>query len=129
MKKIVLLAAIAALTFPAAAVAQSGTAAGIAGGAATGAVLGGPVGAVVGGAAGAVIGTTVSPPPAPVRTYVVQNPRTSVTYEGEVVVGKPIPQTVTLYPVPDYEVYEYAVVNGRTVIVDPKTRVIVDVVE
>lgn len=114
--------AVALATAPAAVFAAEGTAAGIAGGAATGAVLGGPVGAVAGGVAGGVIGTLASPPER-VKTYVVQEQRPSVVYEGDVVVGKPVPQTVEVYRVPDSD-YSYTVINQKRYIVDSDRNVV-----
>jgi hypothetical protein len=36
---------------------------------------------------------------------------------------------VTVYPVPQYAQYDYAVVNQHRVIIDPRTRRIVRVIE
>ncbi|MFD1702699.1 DUF1236 domain-containing protein [Methylopila henanensis] len=115
-----------ALAVPAASFAQEGTVSGAAGGAVTGAVVGGPVGAAVGGVAGAVAGTLIAPPKQ-VRTYVVQEQRPSVVYEGEVVVGKPLPETVEVYRVPDSD-YSYTIVNDKRYIVD-QDRQVIEVVE
>ncbi|WP_271201068.1 DUF1236 domain-containing protein [Methylopila turkensis] len=120
------LAVILGAAMPVSAMAQEGTVTGAAGGAATGAVIGGPVGAAVGGVAGAVVGTAVAPP-REVRSYVVKEERPSIAYEGEVVVGKPLPDTVEVYSVPDSD-YSYTVVNEKRYIVDGKRRV-VEVVE
>lgn len=129
MKKGLIALAFAATLVPSAAFAQSGTVTGVAGGAATGAIVGGPVGAVVGGVAGGVLGTAIDPPPAPVREYVVREaPPPSVVVERQVVVGEPIPETVELRRVPDYE-YSYAVVNDRRVIVEPGSRRVVEIIE
>ena len=126
--RLIAVAAAAMLLTPAA-YAQEGTAAGIAGGAATGAVLGGPVGAVIGAAGGAILGTAIDPPPAEVVTYVDQQPATaSVAYQGDIVVGEPLPEVVTVHPIPQHQTYRYAVVNGQRVIVDANTRQVVQVV-
>ncbi len=130
MRKLILASAAAmALIGAPAAFAQEGTAAGVAGGAATGAVLGGPVGAVVGGIAGGVAGTVIDPPPAEVRTYVESRPVRSVRVERQVVVGEPLPETVTIYEVPEHREYRYAYVNDRAVIVDPRSRRVIEIVE
>lgn len=113
---------------PAAAFAQASTATGAVGGAAAGAVVGGPVGAVVGGAVGATIGAAAEPPPE-VRSYVMKERRASVRLQREVVVGEPLPGSVTLYEIPNTNDYEYTVVNDRRVIVEPKTRKVVYIVE
>lgn len=113
---------------PAAAFAQASTATGAVGGAAVGAVVGGPVGAVVGGVVGAGVGAAAEPPQE-VRTYVMKERRPSVRMEQEVVVGRQLPPSVTLYDIPQSSEYEYTVVNDRRVIVEPKTRKVVYIVE
>jgi hypothetical protein len=86
-------------------------------------------GAGVGAAAGAVIGGTVGASLSPTAcTYVVSQDVPVVTLEKEVVVGEPLPETVVLYPIPETETYVFANVNGKRVIVDPKTRVVAQVV-
>lgn len=128
MRAIFMAAAASALLFTAPAFADgTGMAAGMAGGAATGAVLGGPVGAAIGGAAGGLIGAAM--PPREVDTYVVQQPAPSVAYQGQVVVGEPLPEAVVVQPVPQYDTYSYAVVNGRHVIIDRGSRKVVKVIE
>ncbi len=117
-----------AMLSPAVAFAQGSTAAGAVGGAAVGAVVGGPVGAVVGGVAGASIGAA-GEPPAEVRSYVVRERQPSVRVEREVVVGEPLPDNVRLYTIPDNNNYEYTVVNDRRVIVEPRTRKVIQIVE
>lgn len=104
---------------------------GAAGGAVTGAVVGGPVGAAIGGVAGAIAGAAIDPPPQKVVTYVEQQPIPTkpVVVQQEIVVGKPLPQSVVVTPVPEDPHYAYAVVNQERVIVDPKTRTVVKVVD
>lgn len=129
--KILAVTAVVVGAIAAPAVAQEGTVTGAAGGAVTGAIVGGPVGAAVGGVVGAIAGTAVAPPPAPVVTYVRQQPMPAdvVMIEQPIVVGKAIPETVVLTPVADDPTYAYAVVNNQRVIVDPQTHVVVQVVE
>lgn len=123
------IAALAApVIVPAAAFAQASTATGAVGGAAVGAVVGGPVGAVVGGVVGAGVGAA-GEPSQEVRTYVMKERRPSVRVEQEVVVGRQLPPNVTLYDIPQNDEYEYTVVNDRRVIVEPKTRKVVYIVE
>jgi Protein of unknown function (DUF1236) len=110
----------AAVTVPSLAFAQDdnravGGTGGALGGAA-GAVVGGPVGAVVGAAIGAIVGSSLPAQP-------------SVTYSQPVVVGEVLPQTVTIYPVPQQRQYEYAIINNHKVIVEPATRRIVRVID
>jgi hypothetical protein len=128
MKSSVAIIALGFMAIPSLALAQSGTATGIAGGAATGAVVGGPVGAVVGGAAGAVVGTAIDPPPQEVQTYVIHENTPSVAVQGDVETGYVVPETVELHTVPKYRKYSYAVINDQRVIVDPGTRKVITVV-
>lgn len=139
-KKLVLIAALAVA--PAAVFAQSnsGAAGGAAGGAATGAVggaiVGGPagaaVGAVGGAAAGAIVGGISADHRTEFRTYVREQKVPSVAYREKVVVGATLPDTVTYREVPakfGKTEYRYTVVNDQTVLVEPKTRKIVQIVD
>ncbi|UNK37009.1 DUF1236 domain-containing protein [Shinella sp. H4-D48] len=67
--------------------------------------------------------------PGGVRTYVLEQQVPSVTYEGDVLEGRVIPEAVEIYPVDGYTDYGYTVVNERRVIVDPQTRTVVQVLE
>jgi hypothetical protein len=94
-----------------------------------GAIVGGTIGGVVGGVAG-VLGVDQRPR---FRTYAVEQRRPSYTYSNEVRVGAVLPDDgVTYYEVPpEYgaQEYRYTVVNGRTVLVEPRTHRIVEIVE
>jgi hypothetical protein len=129
-------AVIFALAIPVAAQAQ-GVPGGIERGARDGERAAGPVGAIVGGTIGGVVGGVagvlgVDQRPR-FRTYAVEQRHPSYQYRDEVRVGAVLPeQGVTYYEVPaEYGVrdYRYTVVNGRTVLVEPRTRRIVDIVE
>jgi hypothetical protein len=67
------------------------------------------------------------------REYIVRERVPSYTIPDRVIVGGVLPETgVTYYDVPQtYGVtpYRYTVVNGQTVLVEPRTRRIVQVVE
>jgi len=76
------------------------------------------------GRVGDVPPQAIEPPPAPVRTYVVDHRTDPVYLNGEVVTGAGVPDTVQLQQVPDYS-YDYAYVNGQPVLVDPTSRRIV----
>jgi hypothetical protein len=95
--------------------------------------VGGVVGGVLGGVAGGVSGLLGLDQGPRFREYVVREKRPSYTYKGDIVVGSPLPEEgVTYYEVPsEYGVrdYRYTVVNGRTVLVDPRTHRIVQVIE
>jgi hypothetical protein len=125
-------AAVLALALPVAAYAQSGVAAGATAGAVGGAVVGGPVGAVVGGVGGAVVGGFTDATMPKFREYVVREHIPSYRYSGNIVVGAELPTTgVTYYEVPpEYGVreYRYTIVNDRTVLVDPRTHRIVQII-
>lgn len=94
-----------------------------------GAVVGGVIGGVVGGVSG-VLGVDQRPR---FHEYVVREHRPSYVYREDVRVGAVLPEEgVTYYEVPpEYGVrdYRYTVVNNRTVLVDPRTHRIVQVVE
>ena len=124
-------AAALALLLPIGAYAQS-AATGAAAGAVGGAVVGGPVGAVVGGAGGALIGAISDANKPKFREYVVREHHPSYRYDREVVVGAELPATgVTYWEIPrEYGTteYRYTIVNDRTVIVDPKTRRIIEII-
>jgi hypothetical protein len=109
-----------------AAFAQSTTAQGAAEGAARGGEVGGPVGAIVGGTVGAAVGAAVEIPNAVITSI----PRDrSVVVREQVVVGEPLPPTVELRTVPRHSEYRYAVVNDRRVIVEPRTRRVVRIID
>ena len=114
---------------PAAVFAQSGAVGGAVGGAAVGGVVGGPVGAVVGAGVGGTVGAAIEPPPDEVVTYVERERIPSIAVEERVVVGQPLPATVELRTIPRYEKYRYAVVNDQRVIVDPRTRAVVKIID
>ena len=130
--KIMTGAAAVALLLPVAAYAQGGVAAGAATGAVGGAVVGGPVGAVVGGVGGAIVGGIADANTPKFREYVIREHHPSYHYDREVVVGAELPAAgVTYWEVPrEYGVteYRYTIVNDRTVIVDPKTHRIIQII-
>jgi hypothetical protein len=129
MRKYMLASTVAiAVLSPTLCFAQASTATGAVGGAAAGAVVGGPVGAVVGGTVGAAVGMA-GEPPAEVRTYVTREQVPSVRVTEKIVVGEALPATVTLRPVPNHAAYSFAVVNDRRVIVEPKTRKVIQIIE
>ncbi|WP_298106459.1 DUF1236 domain-containing protein [Bradyrhizobium sp.] len=108
--------------------AQSTTAAGAVNGARTGGAVAGPVGEIVGGTVGAALGAAVEIPNA-VITSVEGVRAPSVVVEEPVVIGEPLPPTVEVRPVPGYVDYRYAVVNNRRVIVEPRTRRVIRIIQ
>ncbi|MHC2295424.1 hypothetical protein ACVIJW_011359 [Bradyrhizobium barranii subsp. barranii] len=120
------LAAVSLLAASTAAFAQSTTEQGARDGARAGGDIGGPVGAMVGGTVGAAVGAGLEIPNAVLGGI----PRDdSVVIHERVVVGEPLPPTVVLRPVPNYTEYRYAVVNDRRVIVEPRTRRVVKIID
>lgn len=136
-KSVLTIAALFVAASPYAAHAQ-GTIGGAREGAAVGERAAGPLGAIVGGAVGAATGTVggilgVEERPR-FREYVIREHYPSFRYEGDVRVGAVLPpRGVTLYALPrEYRVgpgYRYAVVNDRPVIVEPRSRRIVEIIE
>jgi hypothetical protein len=129
-------AIVAALAIPSLAQAQ-GVPGGVERGSREGERAGGPIGAVIGGVVGGVVGGVngvlgVDERPR-FRSYVVEQRRPSYQYREDVRIGAVLPEEgVTYYEVPpEYGVrdYRYTVVNGRTVLVDPRTHRIVEIVE
>jgi len=82
---------------------------------------------------GQVIGTINVDQLRGLRTYVVEEHVPSYTVPGEIRVGTTLPDVgVTYYDVPERfgaTSYRYTVVNDRTVLVDPLTRRVVQVIE
>jgi hypothetical protein len=118
----------ASLLASGAAFAQSTTVEGARDGVRVGGDVGGPVGAVVGGTVGAAVGAGLEIPNA-VITSVQGERQPSVVVHERVVVGEPLPAEVELRPVPHYTQYDYAVVNDRRVIVEPRTRKVIKIIE
>ena len=125
-----------ALALPSVVQAQ-GTVRGAQDGAAVGDRAAGPVGAIVGATVGAAVGTVggilgVEERPR-FREYVVRERRPSYRYSDDLRVGVVLPESgVTYYDVPaDYHVtgYRYTYVNDRAVLVDPRTRRVVEIIE
>ena len=136
-KLVMSLVVLATLALPVAAQAQ-GTIRGAEEGAAEGGRAAGPLGAIVGGAIGAATGTVggilgVDDRPR-FREYVVRERRPSYRYDNDVRVGVVLPESgVTYYDVPpEYRApagYRYTIVNDRPVLIEPRTRRIVEIIE
>ena len=119
----------------------SANAQGVLGGAANGAEEGneaaGPLGAVVGGAAGAVVGGIdgllgIEQRPR-FRQYVVTQHRHSYQYQDQIGLGVILPPSgIDYYDVPEEygaRGYQYTVVNGQTVLIDRRSRKIVQIID
>lgn len=114
--------------------AQGGAAGGAAAGAVGGAIVGGPAGAVVGGVGGAGAGGIIGDNTPRFREYVAEQRVPSYIYREELAVGTVLPERGFTYrEVPaGYGVkkgYRYTVVNDRTVLVEPRTRRVIQVIE
>ena len=132
MKKVLFGTALIVLASSTSVFAQ-GAATGAATGAIGGVIVGGPAGAAVGATVGAVAGGIADESRPRFRTYVTGQRHPSYRYEREVRVGADLPSSgVTYYDVPrEYGVtnYRYTVVNDRTVLVDPGTHRIIEVID
>ena len=123
----------ALLASPLAAQAQ-GIPGGAARGAAEGAAVGGPVGGVVGGVAGGVGGLLGVDEGPRFHDYVIREHRSSYRHSEDPRVGMILPSAgITYYRVPrEYRVsprYRYTIINERPVLVDPRTRRVVQVID
>lgn len=79
---------------------------------------------------GAVVAQTATVSvPAEVRTYVQEQKTPSVTFEGDLAVGTTLPETVEIHTIPDQPDYGYVIVNDKRVLVNPKTRAVVEVIQ
>lgn len=67
--------------------------------------------------------------PTEVHTYVMQQSVPSASYQGDVLVGRVLPQDVDVHVVDGYDKYAYTVVNERRVILDPGTRRVIQVLD
>ena len=136
-KLLMSLAVFATLALPVAAQAQ-GTVRGAEEGAAEGGRAAGPLGAIVGGAIGAATGTVggilgVGDRPR-FREYVVRERRPSYRYNEDLRVGVVLPESgVTYYDVPpEYRApagYRYTIVNDRPVLIESRSRRIVEIID
>jgi hypothetical protein len=130
-------AIVVALAFPTLAQAQ-GVSGGVDRGSREGERAAGPVGAIVGGVIGGVVGGVngvlgVDERPR-FHRYVEERHYPSYQYREDVRVGAVLPEAgVTYYDVPpEYgsaRDYRYTIVNGRTVLVEPRSRRIVEIIE
>lgn len=66
-----------------------------------------------------------------IHEYIVQHDVAPVQLPSDttVSVGATIPQDVQLIQVPDVDQYRYVVVNGQTLVVDPQSRKIVQILQ
>ena len=137
IRKVLGAAFLAAVIIAPLSASAQGVPAGVDRGASEGERAAGPVGAIVGGTIGGVVGGVsgllgVDQRPR-FHSYVVEQHRPSYRYQGDLRVGAELPEAgVTYYDVPqEYGVreYRYTVVNDRPVLVDPRTRRSVEVVE
>jgi hypothetical protein len=136
-KKFGIAVATALLATPFAALAQ-GIPGGMERGAAEGSVVGGPVGGVVGGVmsgvAGGVRGLLGADELPAFREHVLREGRSSYAYSKPLRPGIVLPpHGIVYYPVPpEYGVsprYRYTIVNQHAILVDPRTRRVVQVID
>lgn len=106
-------------------------------GASRGEEVAGPLGAIVGGAIGAAVGTANGilgiDRRERFRIYALGEHRPSVALAGSVRVGTVLPEDgLVYYDVPrEFALpeYSYTVINGHPVLVEPRTRRVVEVID
>ena len=76
-----------------------------------------------------IVETTGVAPPDEVVTYVQRESVPSIAVEGDIAVGYMVPPAVELRTIPSSRAYSYTVLNNRRVIVEPRTRRVIRVVE
>jgi hypothetical protein len=84
----------------------------------------GPVGGFVGETVGSALEL-----PGDVIGFVTGHPRHYDRVRERVVVGEPLPREVHIYTIPAHREYVYAYVNDERVLVDPRSRRVIRVVE
>jgi hypothetical protein len=62
-----------------------------------------------------------------VQTWIMQQTSPDVVFEGDLVVGAALPETVTLIEVPNFTHYRWAYLNGKRVLVATNERKVVAV--
>jgi hypothetical protein len=67
--------------------------------------------------------------PSEVRTYVMEQSVESMPYEGDVLVGRVLPEDIQVRAVDGHVDYGYTVVNERRVLVDPNTREVIQILD
>jgi len=67
--------------------------------------------------------------PGEVRTYVLEQDIQSVPYEGDILIGRVVPDAVEIHAIDGQPDYAYTIVNERRVIVNPQTRTVVQILE
>ncbi|MCK2052861.1 MULTISPECIES: DUF1236 domain-containing protein [unclassified Methylobacterium] len=106
-------------------------------GAARGGMAAGPLGAVVGGAIGAAVGTANGilgiDRRERFRIYTTAERRPSYAYAGNLRVGSVLPEDgIVYYDVPaEFAIsgYNYTIVNDHPVLVEPRTRRVVEIID
>lgn len=103
-------------------------------GAAEGSAVGGPVGGAVGGVAGGIGGLLGVQEVPRFRDYVIREHRSAYRYSEDPQVGMILPPSgAVFYRVPrEYGVsprYRYTIINDHAVLVDPRTRTVVQVID
>jgi hypothetical protein len=62
-------------------------------------------------------------------SFVMEEQVPAAKIDGEIVVGQALPETVELHSIPDTDVYVFANVNDKRVLVEPSSRKVVEIVE
>ncbi|KRD58941.1 DUF1236 domain-containing protein [Ensifer sp. Root278] len=78
---------------------------------------------------GIAVAQTTVVVPGEVKTYVLEQSSPSVVYQGDLVVGTRLPDTVEIYTIPDQPTYGYVVLNDQRVLINPQTREVIEVLQ
>lgn len=62
-----------------------------------------------------------------VQTWILQQSSPDIAFDGEVVVGTALPETVQLIEVPNFTQYRWAMLDGKRVLVMPENRTVIAV--
>lgn len=62
-----------------------------------------------------------------VQTWIMEQTAPDVAFDGDVVVGATLPETVQLIEVPKFTQYRWALLNGKRVLVVPESRTVIAV--
>ena len=108
--------------------AGAGSASGAAAPGASAAAPAGATGTSGAGAPAATNGSSASQGKGPAITASMLPEEPSQTYGQQVVIGTALPDDFTYYPVPDYDAYDYIVLDNQRVIVDRGIHRIVEII-
>jgi len=81
------------------------------------------------GAVGEPPAEVMAPPPPELDDIIRRQDAAAVQIEENLEVGDAVPAEVDIRPVPGHDTFAFARVNGRDLIVDPRNRIVLRIVE